>query len=306
MRALVTGATGFIGQKLLERLDRPVVLSRDPARAQQKLARFQVTAARWEPLEGPPPLEAFNGVDVVFNLAGEPVAEGRWNQWRKNLIRDSRVIGTQNLVAALCKLERRPKVLVSGSAVGYYGSRGDKELTETSVKGKDFLAGVCAEWEAAASEARELGMRVAMCRTGVVLGQHGALEKMLPPFRFGLGGPLGNGKQWMPWVHVDDIVGLLIHAASTDAVSGPMNGVAPRPVTNREFTAVLAKTLRRPAFLPVPYFGIRLAFGEVAEVLFASQRVLPRVAEQTGYAFRYPELRPALEEILHGDTSHAA
>ncbi len=298
MRALVTGATGFIGRQLLPHLDQPIVLSREPDRAMQKLAQFGVTAFHWDPMEGPPPAKAFEGVGTIFHLAGEPIASGRWTAWRKNAIRDSRVLGTKNLIAGLGKLDRRPSVLVSGSAVGYYGSRGDEELTETASRGHDFLADVCVDWEAAASEAKALGMRVVLSRTGVVLGREGALQKMMLPFKLGLGGPLGNGKQWMPWIHVDDLVGLLLHAASNPVVSGPMNGVAPQSVTNREFTRALAKALHRPALLPVPYFGIRLALGEVAQVLFASQRVLPAVAQGAGYTFRYPEIHAALEQII--------
>ena len=241
---------------------------------------------------------ALDGVDAVFHLAGDPVAEGRWTAEKKQRIRDSRVLGTRHLVDALRKLERRPSVLVSASAVGWYGSRGDEVLDEASPPAHDFLADVCVAWEQEARRAAEFGMRVVSIRTGMVLGDGGALPKMLPPFRFGLGGPLGNGKQWVPWIHVDDLAAMYLHAAENTNVSGPMNGVSPQPVANKEFTKVLAAVLHRPAVLPAPYFALRLAFGEFAQILFDSQRVLPKAAERSGFQFRYPELRPALEAIL--------
>jgi uncharacterized protein len=298
MRALVTGATGFVGQRLLERLENPVVLSREPDRAMKALARFRVAAARWDPMLGPPSADVFNGIDVIFHLAGEPIADGRWTKARKQRICDSRVIGTKHLVDGLAKLDRRPPVLVSSSAVGYYGSRGDELLTESSAPGDDFLADVCVAWEKAAIEAERLGMRVVLSRTGVVLGRGGALKKMLVPFKLGLGGRLGSGRQYMPWIHLDDLVGLMLFAAEQQANRGPMNAVAPTPITNREFTRALAHALHRPAILPAPYFGMRLLFGEFASILFASQRVLPDVATKQGYKFQYPEINTALAEIL--------
>jgi uncharacterized protein len=298
MRALVTGATGFVGQRLLARLENPVVLSREPDRAMQSLARFRVAAARWDPMLGPPPADVFNGIDVIFHLAGEPIAEGRWTKARKQQICDSRVIGTKHLVDGLATLERRPPVLVSSSAVGYYGSRGDEMLTESSTPGDDFLADVCVAWEKAAIDAERLGMRVVFSRTGVVLGRGGALKKMLLPFKLGLGGRLGSGRQYMPWVHLDDLVGMLLFAAEQQAIRGPMNAVSPTPITNRVFTRALAGALHRPACLPVPYLGMRLAFGEFASVLFASQRVIPEVATKHGYRFQSPEINAALAEIL--------
>jgi uncharacterized protein (TIGR01777 family) len=262
------------------------------------LARFRVAAARWDPMLGPPPADVFNGIDVIFHLAGEPIADGRWTKARKQRICDSRVIGTKHLVDGLAKLDRRPPVLISSSAVGYYGSRGDELLTESSAPGDDFLADVCVAWEKAAIEAERLGMRVVLSRTGVVLGPGGALKKMLVPFKLGLGGRLGSGRQYMPWIHLDDLVGLMLFAAEQQANRGPMNAVAPTPITNREFTRALAHALHRPAILPAPYFGMRLLFGEFASILFASQRVLPDVATKQGYKFQYPEINTALAEIL--------
>ncbi len=297
MRALVTGATGFIGRSLLKRLEKPVVFSRNPERAKQTLG--DVEAHPWEPQAGPPPPEAFRGIEVVFSLAGENVADGRWTSAKKHRIRESRVAGTRNLVAGLEKLSTRPGVLVSASAVGFYGSRGDELLDENSSPGNDFLAEVCKAWEAEANRARSLGVRVVMARIGIVLGKGGGvLAKMLTPFKLGLGGRLGSGRQWTPWVHIDDLVGLLLHAAQTRELSGPMNGVAPNPVTNRELTQTLARILHRPAIFPVPEFALRGMLGEFGEAILSSQRVAPRVAEKTGYRFRYPSLDEALRAIL--------
>lgn len=300
MRALVTGATGFVGPRLLRLLDRPVVLSRDPDRARPRIGHLVDRIVRWDPLHGPPPQEAFEGVDAVLHLAGESVAAGRWTTARKAMIRDSRVIGTRNLVQGIVQAAAKPRVLVSASAVGYYGDRGEEELTESARPADDFLARVCVEWEQEALAAEKAGVRVALARTGIVLGSGagGALEKMLTPFRLGAGGPLGNGRQWMPWIHVADLARLYLHAAETTSIVGPMNAVAPNPVRNSEFTKVLARQLHRPAFMPAPYFGLRLVFGEFAQVLFASQRVIPRVALDTGFVFQYPELPGALREIL--------
>jgi uncharacterized protein (TIGR01777 family) len=239
------------------------------------------------------------GVDTVFHLAGESVAEGRWTVAQKQRIRDSRVLGTRHLVQAIRQASARPAVLVSASAVGYYGNRGDDELTESAPAGRDFLAEVCAAWEEEALAAQTFGVRVVTARTGIVLGAGGgALGKMLLPFKLGAGGPLGSGKQWMPWVHVTDLARLYHHAATAAAINGPMNAVAPNPVRNSEFTRALGRQLHRPAFLPAPYFGLRLAFGEFAQVLFDSQRVIPKVALESGFTFQYPEIAVALKEIL--------
>jgi len=299
MKALVTGATGFVGPRLLRLLDRPVALSRDPDRARQTIGHLCDRIIRWDPMQGPPPQEAFSGIDTVLHLAGESVAEGRWTAEQKARIRDSRVIGTRNLVQGIVQAAVKPRVLVSASAVGYYGDRGDEELTESAAPADDFLARVCVEWEREAHAAEQAGVRVVCARTGIVLGAGGgALGKMLLPFKLGAGGPLGSGRQWMPWVHVADLARLYLHAADTPSLSGPMNAVAPNPVRNADFTKALARQLHRPAFLPAPYFGLRLAFGEFAKVLFASQRVIPQVAHDTGFVFQYPDIVAALREIL--------
>jgi uncharacterized protein (TIGR01777 family) len=297
MRTLITGATGLVGRALLPRLESAVVLTRDPVRAGGRLG--PVEAQAWNPESGPPPLAALRHVDVVFNLAGEPVAGGRWTAERRRRIRDSRVLGTCHLVAAIAELERRPRVLVSASAVGYYGDRGDEELDEGSAVGRGFLARVCADWEREALAATRLGLRVVCLRTGIVLAPGGgALARMLKPFRMGLGGPLGSGRQWMPWVHIEDLVGLLLHAGRSDRLSGPMNGVGPRPSTNTEFARALGRALHRPAVLPVPRWLLRAAFGQMSEILTASQRVFPRVAQRSGYVFKHAELDCALAAAL--------
>jgi uncharacterized protein (TIGR01777 family) len=301
MRALVTGATGFIGPYLLSHFDRPVVMTRRAAGAREALAGRDVVIHECDIGAAAPPLSAFDGIEVVVNLAGESVAGGRWTKKRKARIRESRVNGTRNLVDALARLPQanRPKAFISASAVGYYGSRGEETLTEESAPGDDFLADVCQAWEREARRAEELGVRACLMRIGVVLGPNGgALAKMLTPFKLGLGGRLGSGRQWMPWIHVEDCAALFVHAAKNDSINGPVNTLAPGIVRNREFTKELARELHRPAFLPAPYFGLRLLFGEFAKVLFASQKVEPRVAQETGFAFRYPQLPEALHAAI--------
>jgi uncharacterized protein (TIGR01777 family) len=298
MRALVTGGTGFVGRRLLRLLDEPTVLSRDPGRAGEAIGNLAGRILPWDPMAGPPPADAFDGIDAVFHLAGESVAEGRWTAAQKRRIEESRVLGTRHLVSGLQRAAEPPQVLVSSSAVGFYGDRGEEELTERSPPAGDFLARVCVAWEEAAVAAREAGTRVAMARTGIVLGAGGgALEKMLLPFRLGAGGPLGSGRQWMPWIHVADLARLYVFIAES-SLGGPVNAVAPHPVRNAEFTRALARQLHRPAFLPAPYLGLRIVFGEFAQVLFASQRVLPRAAEEAGFVFQFPELASALRDIL--------
>ena len=299
MKALVTGGTGFVGPRLLRLLNKPTVLTRNPERAAEKIGHLAGDVIGWNPMEGPPPPDSFDGVDCVFHLAGESVAEGRWTTAQKARIRDSRILGTKNLVSGILQNKTSVKKLVSSSAVGYYGDRGEEDLTESSPPGNDFLADVCIGWEREADIAREQGIHVVTMRTGIVLGAGGgALAKMLTPFRLGAGGPLGNGRQWMPWIHVADLSRLYVHANENSLLDGPMNAVAPNPVRNSEFTKALSAQLKRPAFMPAPYLGLRLAFGEFAKVLFASQKVVPQVALETGFAFQFPFIKEALEDIL--------
>lgn len=234
----------------------------------------------------------------MFHLAGEPVAEGRWTKAKKASIRDSRVEGTRHLVEGLRKLERRPDVLVSASAVGIYGSRGDEILTESAAPADGFLADVCRAWEAEARAAEDLGIRVVTIRVGLVLGtQGGALAKMLPLFKLCAGGRLGHGRQWMPWIHVDDLAALFQFCAESTQLSGSVNGAAPNPVTNREFTQALASAVGRPALFPAPAFALRLALGEFAEVLLASQRVVPEKAQAAGFQFEHGTIESALAGV---------
>jgi len=298
MKITITGATGFIGSSLIRNL-------LDSGHAIHILGRRRpaslpesVGFSNWKSTNEEPPPESLSGADAVIHLAGEPVAQ-RWTPEVKKRIRASRVEGTRQLVNALSTQSRRPAVLVSGSAIGFYGSRGDEVLTEDSDAGDDFLARVTNAWENAAELAEALGIRVVLLRTGLVLGKGGgALAKMLPPFRFGLGGRLGSGKQWMSWIHIDDLIRLILFSIGNAAVRGPVNGTGPQPVTNAQFTKELAAVLHRPAVLPVPRFALKLALGEMANAVLGSQRVIPRVAQSAGFEFQYPQLRGALERLL--------
>lgn len=300
MRVLITGATGFIGRllcaRLAERGHELVVLSRNPDAARSRLHGV-VAAYPWHATEGPPPGEAVAGLDAVVHLAGTSVV-GRWTESHRRSIHDSRVDGTRNLVAALAMAPTPPKVMVSASAIGYYGDRGDAVLDEEAEPGDDFLARVCKGWEAEARAAESLGTHVVRLRFGIVLGDTGgALDTMLLPARLGLGGPLGSGRQWWSWVHVDDVLGLIEHGLEQD-VSVALNATAPSPIRQREFARTLGRVLRRPAFLPAPAFALKLVLGGFAAELLGSKRVLPESTLATGYAFRFPELREALEDLL--------
>lgn len=305
MKTLVIGATGLIGRNLCRSLaaDGYTVAAVSRSLTEPKgLAISEIH--QWDTQAGPLPLAALSDVDAVVNLAGEPIDARRWSDQQKRRIRDSRVITTRNLVEALSLVGQKPAVFVSGSAVGFYGDRGDEQLDETSAAGKGFMSELCEEWEREAGRASELGIRVVQVRTGVVLSMEGgALKKMSAPFKLGLGGTLGSGKQWFPWIHIDDIVGIFRHAMLTASLAGPVNGVAPQPVTNSEFTRELARALSRPAFLPVPEIGLKVLMGEMAEVLVGSQRVSPNAALASGYEFHYPQLRQALAELLGSKTA---
>ena len=300
MKILITGATGEIGRAICQQLvneeSQVVVLTR---RQPGTIGLSGVSAFRWEPEAESPPAQAWEDVDAVIHLAGEPVAASRWTEEQKRRIRDSRVKSTRNLVAGMSVAPKRPKILISASAVGFYGDRGDEILNEGSGSGDGFLSDVCKEWEFESARARELGLRVALVRIGVALSPTGgALKKMLTPFKMGLGGRIGSGRQWFPWIHIDDIAGIFRHALMTSTIDGPINGVSPGIVTNQDFTRELAAALNRPVFLPVPDFALRILMGEMAEVVTSGQRVVPQVALDTGYKFRYPNLKQALESLL--------
>jgi len=294
-RILVSGVSGPIGTALLA--------SFEPQSTQiVRLVRGRAQNAAqvsWDPLSPVSPA-AVSGFDAVVHLAGESVV-GRWTEEKKKAIRESRVQGTRNLATALAQSEAKPRVLVCASAVGFYGNRGDELLREESRGGQGFLPEVCREWEDASRIAAEAGIRTVNIRIGLVLSpKGGALGNMLKPFKLGLGGRIGSGQQWWSWIHVDDIVGGIHHAIGTETLSGPVNLVAPNPVRNAEFTKLLASVLGRPAFFPVPEFALRLAFGKMAaeELLLASQRVEPGKLGASGYAFRFRELRAALENLV--------
>jgi uncharacterized protein (TIGR01777 family) len=257
-----------------------------------------LTRREWDVLQGPPPAEVFDNICGVVHLAGAPVAR-RWNEQVKRELRASRVDATNALVDTLRRRDKRPRVLVSASAVGYYGSRGDEILTESSAPGGDFLARIAVDWEQAATAATALGIRVVTLRTGIVLGSGGgALKQMLPPFRLGIGGHLGSGRQWMSWIHIQDLVSLILFALASNDFSGPLNGTAPNPVTAAEFAKTLGRVLHRPVLFPVPRAALKLLFGEAADVLLSSQRVLPEAAHSAGFEFQYANLEPALANCV--------
>jgi hypothetical protein len=290
MRVTITGASGLIGSRLVralsERGDEVTTLSRDPARG-----------VPWDPAQ-PAPAEALNGRDAVIHLAGENVAQ-RWSPDARKRIRQSRELGTHNLVRGLERTDARPATLVSASAVGYYGHAGDEKLTEDAPAGDDFLAQVCVAWENEAQRAETLGLRVVRIRTGVVLDKDGgALGKMLLPFRLGAGGPVAGGNQYMPWIHADDLVGLYLAALDDPRYTGPVNASAPEPVTNKAFSKALGRALGRPAVAPIPGFAIRALYGDMAEIVTQGQRAVPAKALALGHAFQHPDLDEALNAAV--------
>jgi uncharacterized protein (TIGR01777 family) len=294
MKVLATGMSGPIGAAVLAELGsagyRITRMVRRPAKGSDEIS--------WDPAHALSP-ERVSGFDAVIHLAGETIV-GRWTSAKKQAIHDSRVLGTRNLCEALARAASKPRVLVSASAIGYYGDRGDQLLDEDSSPGSNFLAMVCREWESSTAPAANAGVRVVNLRFGVVLSTRGgALAKMLTPFRMGLGGNVGSGKQYWSWVSIDDVAGSVLHALTHDDVLGPVNVVAATPVTNREFTRALGAVLHRPTFLPMPAFAVSTAFGQMGdELLLASARVLPTKLLASGYSFRDPELRAALQKLL--------
>ena len=304
MRVTVTGASGLIGKALVAELHQQeaeiTVLSRNPSRTQTSDG---VQVMRWDPMSEPAPQAALSRADAVVHLAGENVAQ-RWTERAKQAILQSRVTGTRNLLAGLEAIARseigqRPRTLISGSAVGYYGPRGEEPLDEDAPPGSDFLSETCVAWEAEAQKAAALGMRVVLVRTGVVLNRDGgALKKMLPPFQLGVGGPVAGGEQYMSWIHREDLVGMIRAALDDERWSGPINATAPEPVTNREFSHALGRALHRPSLLPVPGFALGLLYGEMAEIVTTGARVVPAKPLVLGYDFRHPELAEALHSAL--------
>jgi uncharacterized protein len=304
----VTGGTGLIGPRLIGALQSDgshvSVLSRDPARARKRLSAAglkPVEAFAWDLMSEPAPAAALDGRDAVVHLAGESIAQ-RWSADAKQAIRESRIMGTRNLLAGIEQTGSKPATLVSSSGVGYYGPHGEEPLDEDAPAGVDFLASTCVEWELEASNASALGMRVVLVRTGVVLDRNGgALEKMLPPFRLGIGGPVAGGRQYISWIHLDDLVGMMAAAVADERWSGPVNATAPEPVRNRDFSRALGRALKRPALLPVPGAALALLYGEMAEIVTAGARVVPAKALVLGYQFDHAELGEALASALARD-----
>ena len=294
MNILITGGTGFIGTPLSLELRNSkhtvVVTTRRRSDSKEKLT--------WNP----PDLissDVISEFDAVINLAGEPIAPGRWTKERKERILTSRISTTRALVDSIKNAKKKPKALISASAIGYYGAHGDEYLTEDTAPANDFLADVCKQWEAEALRAKEFGVRVVVVRIGGVLeSDGGALPQMMVPFKFFVGGPLGSGRQWFSWIHRDDVVGIIKYALDNDKISGPVNATAPNPVTNTEFSAALGKALKRPSWLAVPGFIVRITLGELGNLLLTGQRVLPDKALKAGYQFKYTAVKDALKAII--------
>lgn len=304
MKILITGSTGLVGKALtkdLQRAGHTVCRLIRPGSSSKAEEDSQGFAVKWDPHTGELGGAAV-GADAVVNLAGASIAGGRWTAARKIELRTSRVDGTRALVNALARMNARPRVLVSASAVGIYGNRGDELLTEASAKGTDFLSGLAADWEAEAGKAEALGIRVVLARFGIILAKRGgALPSMLRPFQFGIGGKIGSGRQWMSWIVLEDVIQLLRLAIENASVRGPVNFASPQPVRNIEFTKALAGVLHRPAILTAPAFALRLALGELADgLLLSSQRCVPQKAEGLGYCFQHSEISGALRSVLEG------
>jgi uncharacterized protein (TIGR01777 family) len=301
MKVVITGATGFVGQVIVKQLlaagDEVIVLTRNVAKAAITLGST-CRYYQWDDKESLPPLEALEGADGVINLMGETISN-RWDDQQKKKIYDSRIYGTRKLIEGFEKLNQKPKVFVSTSAIGIYGNRGAQELNESSTLADDFLAKVCKDWENEGNKARNHGARVVIIRVGIVLGpKGGALAKMLPVFKLGGGGPLGSGRQFMSWIHVEDLASMYVEALKNNEIKGILNGTSPYPVSNADFTKVLGEVLHRPAFLPAPAFAIKLAFGEMSQILLEGQKVLPVKFKEAKFKFRYPTLEMAIKESV--------
>jgi len=303
MRILISGSTGFVGSALVNALQEQgheIARLMRPGTQQGSAGGAGAQDIPWDPVAGQFGAAAAEGADALIHLAGASIADGRWSASRKELLRTSRVDATRHLMGALAKLQRPPRAIVAASAIGYYGSRGDEALSEASAPGSDFLAGVCREWEAETARGAQFGARVVILRFGIILAAHGgALPKIVMPFKLGVGGRLGDGRQWMSWVTLQEVVSIVQFALPSPALTGPVNVVSPNPVRNSEFTTVLAKTLHRPALFPAPAFALRLAVGEMADaLLLGSQRVLPSKLMDSGYTFQQPVLAGALADVF--------
>lgn len=297
MKIVVTGASGFIGRRIVSRLQ-------SSGHEVVTLGRSRNASYVWDAVRDPAPVEAFEGSAAVIHLAGEPVAQ-RWNQEVKWRIRESRIVGTKHVVEAIGKAHARPSVLVSSSAIGYYGDTGETLVDESAGAGSGFLAEVARGWEHEAMRAESFGIRVSRIRTGLVFGRGGgAFEEMLVPFRLGAGGQLASGQQWMSWIHIDDFIELLMFTLENPRMGGPVNGTSPAPVKNSEFTRALSGLLHRPAVLPIPKFALRLRFGEAAGHMVESSRVFPKKAMSCGFEFRFPEIVGAMQDLLAADEPH--
>lgn len=298
MKALITGASGLIGTELAGSLREKgyelLLASRSEPKNSEQI--------KWTVEEGfsDDDLQRLEGLDAVIHLAGENIAGLRWTEEKKNAIRDSRVLGTRSVVEALAKLDRKPKVFIAGSAIGFYGSRGDEEMTESASPGNTFLSSVSKEWESESRRAEDLGIRTVLLRTGIVLSKNGgALATMLTPFKLGVGGVIGSGKQWMSWISLDDVISIINFAIENESLRGAVNVTAPNPVTNEEFTKVMGDVLYRPTFLPLPEFAVNMIFGEMGDALLLdSTRVIPKRLLDSGYEFKFTDLKPALEHAV--------
>ncbi|HEY9627107.1 MAG TPA: TIGR01777 family oxidoreductase [Coleofasciculaceae cyanobacterium] len=305
MKVAVTGATGFVGSRLVERLQQAghtvLVLSRDADRARRMFpsATFpNVEILGYSPLQSGDWQQQISGCDGVVNLAGAPIAESRWTPERKREILESRTLGTQKIVEAIAQANPKPSVLVNSSAIGYYGTSETATFDETSAPGADFLAQVCQEWEAAAEKVKDSGTRLVILRTGIVLGLGGAIAKMLVPFRLFAGGPIGTGRQWFSWIHREDLVNLILAALTQPEMNGVFNATAPNPVRMAELCQTMGQLLNRPSWLPVPDFAMEALLGEAAKVVLEGQEVLPKQTQAAGFQYQYPRVKQALEEVL--------
>ena len=300
MKVAITGATGFVGSRLVERLQaqghQPLILTRNRASADRAFPTLEIVA--YTPTESGSWQQAIAGCDAVVHLAGEPIAESRWTPERKQEILKSRQLSTQKIVEAIAQANPKPTVLVNASAIGYYGTSETATFDESSPSGNDFLAEVCQAWEAEAQKVKNAGVRLVILRLGIVLGDGGALAKMTPPFKVFAGGPIGTGRQWFSWIHRDDLVNLILEALSRKDIEGVFNATAPNPVRMTELCQTIGETLNRPSWLPVPSFALEALLGEGAKVVLEGQQVLPKRTTSYGFKYRYPTVKQALAEIL--------